>query len=251
MRYIKQIILKLMDYLKIADIILALKRRDIILLYHSIEMHESGYENSVSLENFILHIDVLSQHHKFVSLDKMLNESSKFSRVAITFDDAYSDFYTVAFPVLAEKQIPVTIFVPTIFIETHQYLYENAEKGYRKQHLSWEQMRELHSSKLVEFESHAHSHFDSVNNIDKLKDDVMISIAILEKELGRRPRYFAYPFGDCNMATHDILLDCGFEQIFTTQSISVRPGKIQGRYNIRRSNEGVDLFKLTIAGIKS
>lgn len=250
MHKIKLIIIKLLAYLKIADIKLKFNNRDIVLIYHSVEINASGYSESVSLENFEAHIEILNRHFEFVSLEEMFSGSNYMPRVAITFDDAYDDFYSLAYPIIQKRQIPVTIFVPTSFIESQRYLYENGETSSQKHHLSWEQMRELKSSKLVEFESHAHSHFDSVNNISKLKDDVLISLETIEKELGRRPRYFAYPFGDCNTATHEIVLSCGFEKIFSTQSFPVKAGKIQGRYNIRRSNEDIGLFKLTIAGIK-
>jgi peptidoglycan/xylan/chitin deacetylase (PgdA/CDA1 family) len=221
------------------------------LLYHSVEKSPSDYPYSVSVESFKAHIDILSNYFEIVSLDKLVYSSTQKPRVALTFDDAYDDFYTTAFPVLQERQLNATVFVPTKFIDTNLYVYTSEVEKYQKYQLTWDQMRELQSSGLVEFGSHTHSHIDAVENIDILKDDILTSIRTIEKELDRPPRYFAYPYGDCTSATHKIVLSCGFEKIFTTQNIPVTDGDVQGRHNIWRPNENNGRFMLTIAGIKS
>ena len=245
----KPLIKKLISFLKLPDLKLNFNRRGIILLYHSVERKASDYPFSVSLEKFIAHIDILSDYFEIVSLDKLVNAPFHKPRVALTFDDAYDDFYTFVFPVLLEKQLHATVFVPTKFIESNLYLYVSENDKSPKYHLTWDQMRELQSSGLVEFGSHTHSHIDAVENINNLENDILVSIQTLEKELGRRPRYFAYPYGNCTSATNQIVLSCGFHKIFTTRSIPVTDGDVQGRHNIWRINEDDGLFKLIIAGI--
>ena len=251
MQYMKSLIIKLVSYSKIADLKLKFYRRDIILLYHSVEKNASDYLFSVSLEGFRAHIEILSNYFEMVSLDRLVNTPSRKPRVALTFDDAYDDFYTTVFPVLLEKQLYATVFVPTKFIESNLYMYMSERESSQKYHLTWDQMRELQSSGLVEFGSHTHSHIDAVENIDNLKNDILVSIRAIEKELDRHPKYFAYPYGSCTSATHKIALSCGFQKIFTTQSIPVADGDVQGRLSIWRPNEDNGLFKLTISGIKS
>ena len=251
MLYLKSLIVKLLSYSKIANLKLKFYRQDIVLLYHSIERTPSDYPFSVSQENFKAHLDMLSNYFEIVPIDKLVNTPGQKPRVALTFDDAYDDFYTSAFPVLQERQLCATVFVPTKFIDSNLYVYMSAEEKYQKYHLTWDQMRELQSSGLVEFGSHTHSHIDAVENIDILKDDVLTSMRTIEKELGRSPKYFAYPYGDCTSTTHEIVLGCGFEKIFTTQNIPVTTGDVQGRHNVWRPNENNGRFMLTIAGIKS
>jgi peptidoglycan/xylan/chitin deacetylase (PgdA/CDA1 family) len=245
----KSMIKRLLVYSRVADVKLNSFKRDIVLLYHSVDSGTTHYPLCVSVENFTEQVGFLLSRYKVVSLRELFCSQSNTPRVAITFDDAYDDFYENVYPILQQAQAPTTVFVPTLYIESgHQYLEE--EIGERvKHHLTWEQMREMRSSGLVEFESHTHSHYDSVSYFDELENDINLSMDIIERELGRRPKYFAYPFGSCNAATHEVVLSCGFEELFTTQSIPVKKGKIQGRYNIWRSNEKMGLFKLTIAGI--
>ena len=250
MQNLKSLIIKLLIHYKIADMKLSFYHRDIILLYHSVEKNASDYPYSVSLESFKAHLEILSDHFEIVSLEKLFNTPNKTPRVALTFDDAYDDFHTTVFPILQEGRLSATVFVPTNFIESEHYLYISEDGKSHKHHLTWDQMRELQSSGLVEFGSHTHSHIDAVLNFDNLKNDIHISIKTIEKELGKPPRYFAYPFGTFNSATDKIVLSCGFEKIFTTQSNSVTDGDIQGRHDIQRSIESNDLFKLKIAGIK-
>jgi len=234
----------------LADLKLKFHHRDIILLYHSVEKDVSDYPFSVSLERFKAHLEILSEYFEITPLEELFNVPSKNRRVALTFDDAYDDFYTTVYPILLERRLSASVFVPTSFIESKHYLYISENEKSHKHHLTWDQMRELQSSGLVEFGSHTHSHIDAVVNFDNLKNDICISINTMEKELDRSPRYFAYPFGTCTEATHKVVLSCGFDKIFTTQGASVTSGAVQGRHDIQRSIESDGLFKLKISGIK-
>lgn len=65
-------------------------------------------------------IDALVQHLTPVSMAQVMDALADPRRlppkaVLITFDDAYADFRTVAWPILRERQIPVTLFVPTAY----------------------------------------------------------------------------------------------------------------------------------------
>ena len=59
--------------------------------------------------------------------------------VILTFDDGYEDFYTAAFPVLQALQMKATSFIIT---------GKAGWKGY----MTWDQMREIDRSGLVQFE---------------------------------------------------------------------------------------------------
>jgi len=247
---VKSMIIKLIIRSKIADLKLQYFHRDVILLYHSIERIASDFPYSVSFDSFMSHLTILSRYFEIVPLDTLFNIPCNIPRVALTFDDAYDDFYTTVYPILLERRLSATVFVPTGFIESNHHLYVSKNGKSHKHHLTWNQMREMQSSGLVEFGSHTHSHIDAVVNFNSLKDDTYISISTIEKELHRFPRYFAYPFGTCTAATHNIILSCGFDKIFTTQGAAVITGAVQGRHDIQRLIENNDLFKLKITGIK-
>lgn len=249
---LKKTFIRILDRLNIAETKIRLSRRDIILLYHSVELEKSGYPHSVCKECFQEHVDFLSSRFKLISLEEIFDiPEARFSRAALTFDDAYEDFYTNVYPILVSRNIPATVFVPTLFIEGRRRHLEQEVLGYSKEHLSWSQMREMSASGLVRLESHSHSHQDAVSSIETLREDVMLSIRLLERNLGRRPRYFSYPFGTSNVETNEILLSCGFEKLLTIESTHVRGKSVEGRFEISRRNENLDYFKLTVAGINS
>jgi peptidoglycan/xylan/chitin deacetylase (PgdA/CDA1 family) len=249
-RTFKKAIVKILDRLNIAEAKIRLLRRDIILVYHSVESEKSGYPYSVSKESFREHASFLMSKFKLVSLEEMFNSpETRISRAALTFDDAYEDFYTDVYPILVSMNIPATVFVPTLFLEGCSRPLEQEELGYSKEHLSRSQMKEMSASGLVRLESHSHSHRNYVAGIDTLKKDVELSMHLLEKNLGRRPRYFAYSFGIFNAETDEILLDCGFEKLLTVESTRVKGKSVEGRLGISRRNESMDYFKLTVAGI--
>jgi len=70
-------------------------------------------------------LDWLGGHYRLVSLQEMgqrLREGRTAGTAAVTFDDGYGDVYENAFPILARKGIPATIFVVSEMIGTPRSL---------------------------------------------------------------------------------------------------------------------------------
>ncbi len=81
-----------------------------ILTYHSID--PSG--SPVSIDELVLrrHIAWLrSGRVQVVPLERITDVSPERDAVAITFDDGFSNFETVAWPLLRHQDFPVTLFV--------------------------------------------------------------------------------------------------------------------------------------------
>ena len=76
--------------------------------------------------------------------------------VVLTFDDGYLDFWLYAFPLLRKYEINATAFVTTDFIddEPARRLPEAFPYGF----LSWDELREMEASGLVDVQSHAVTH---------------------------------------------------------------------------------------------
>jgi peptidoglycan/xylan/chitin deacetylase (PgdA/CDA1 family) len=66
------------------------------------------------------------------------------NEVVLTVDDAYADFYEVALPVLERMQVPATLYVPTDFVDLHEWLWPDR--------LLW--MVQASEAESVSFESH-------------------------------------------------------------------------------------------------
>ena len=81
-----------------------------ILTYHSID--DSGSPISVAPEEFRAHVRWLSSGLvRVVPLAELVTLPPEEEAVAITFDDAFQNFASVAAPLLYEHGLPATLFV--------------------------------------------------------------------------------------------------------------------------------------------
>lgn len=72
---------------------------------------------------FAEQLDALARRREFISLDDLLEARRGRLRLPrrallVTFDDAYADFATTAWPMLRERSIPAALFVPTGYPDT-------------------------------------------------------------------------------------------------------------------------------------
>lgn len=245
----EQRVVRLLDAVCLAPLTTKFARRDLILTYHSVESQPSGYRYAVDAQLYVRQIEYLERHFDIVSLDQIYDEQPrKRPRVAITFDDAYADFYENVYSLMRAKGLPATVFVPTQFISSDVGLLKRDE-NLDKSHLTWEQIREIAASSAITFGSHTHSHRSAVAEIDNFEADLQKSLELLESQADIRPDYFAYPYGQCNAQTDAIALACGFKGLLTMEDAPLRTGPIQGRLDVYQRNQELPYFKLTTAGL--
>lgn len=105
-------------------------------------LHENGY-TTLSLSEFMsaTHGGIHRRH-----------------TVLLTFDDAWSSFWSVAYPLLRKHQMRAVLFAPTYWVDG------NGPDGL---FMNWDQVRECAASGFVEVQSHAHRHA-LVNTGDRL-----------------------------------------------------------------------------------
>lgn len=114
--------------------------------------------------------------------------------VALTFDDAYADFYENAYPALQRHGFVSTLYVPTAYVGgSCDWLVSEDET--ERPMATWSQLAEM-SAGGVECggHSHHHVHMDAIPT-DVARMEIMRSKAILEDRLGRAALSFAYPHG--------------------------------------------------------
>lgn len=115
--------------------------------------------------------------------------------VWISFDDIEQSVYANAFPILKAREIPFSVYILTAQVGKN---YQNLQMA------SWEQLKEMQQSGLVEVGVHT-------NNLHYLQDnkavflqpnmaqtflkDLKESKQAMEEHLGIEPTHFAYPFG--------------------------------------------------------
>ncbi|HEY7912693.1 MAG TPA: polysaccharide deacetylase family protein [Blastocatellia bacterium] len=98
----------------------------LIVMYHRFSREEGT--PMVSARAFAEQLDYLSSHYQIVPLsyvaERLASRRRLPPRIAVlTIDDAYSDVYEIAFPVLRERALPATVFVVTDFAERKTWLW--------------------------------------------------------------------------------------------------------------------------------
>ena len=194
-----------------------------ILMYHSVSSadmkplfvigHPSKFKlrlNNVSPESFDRQMGFLkNKGYQVISLDEFVDGNrmgKKFSHktVVITFDDGYRDNYTEAFPILKKYYFPATIFLIS------DYVREGS--GF----LNWEQVKEMRKVG-ISFGSHTrhHAYLPSMSKA-ALKDEIIESKHIIEKNLGEPVDYIAYPCGGFSEEVKTVVALAGYKAALTT-----------------------------------
>jgi peptidoglycan/xylan/chitin deacetylase (PgdA/CDA1 family) len=207
-------------YPRLRDTVQALagRPRVVVLCYHRI-----GGQGVLSktLEQFASDLEYLKRSYTCMSLwefSERLRNGRLRSRPAavVTFDDGYRDNFMNAVPVLLHYKIPASFFVSTGFMGVNRSFPhdeavtdEQAIKRYGPnasfEKLRWDELREM-QTKGFEIGSHTVNHADfSRVDPNTLQVEINDSLQQLQRELGERPRPFAFPWGTPAQVTKQAL----------------------------------------------
>lgn len=166
-----------------------------ILTYHSID--GSGSVISTDPMLFRRQIEALVMRGvRIVPLETVSKLPAGADAVAVTFDDGFENFGSLAWPVLREHDLPVTLFVVTDHVgKTNAWDHLGHEDVPELPLLDWEELGRL-AEEGVDLGSHTRSHTDLPSLADdRLEEEVSGSADQLRERTGKVPRSFAYPFG--------------------------------------------------------
>ncbi|MBI4670561.1 MAG: polysaccharide deacetylase family protein [Chloroflexi bacterium] len=193
-----------------------------ILMYHHLKTlapnaSETLRTWTVSPEQFTAQLDYLQTRGFHTITFRQLAEF--FERGAplptqpliLTFDDAWIDAYTVAFPELRKRGMVGVFFVPTQYVDAGGELLMN-----------WEQVLEMDRAGM-EFGGHTISHADlTKTNLVEARRQLVQGKAITEEKLGHPIVALSYPFGAFNPQIvaeagaagyrAAVILCCGYKQ---------------------------------------
>lgn len=170
-----------------------------ILMYHSVSVDpqpgiSSYYRITTSPSRFREHMHWLHRHkYSVIGLDEALSRLQAQSPnpspcVVLTFDDGYCDFFTEAWPVLADLGYTATVFLATDFIGHGRIAF----KG--RACLTWSEVREL-SRYGISFGSHTASHPKLYGlQLDEIQRELKESRRIIEDAISSPVYTFAYPY---------------------------------------------------------
>jgi len=162
--------------------------------------------------------------------------------VAITVDDAFRSVFDVAYPRLKARGWPFTVFVNSDSIDKKLSAY-----------MSWDQMRSMRDHGVT-FANHTASHDSMVERRPGENDDswrkreradIERCRTRLREELGETPALFAYPYGDFDAASADLVTKAGYAA-FGQQSGAVgRDSDFRAlpRFPMAEGFAGIDAFR--------
>lgn len=215
---LKQLVFTLLNFLP------RNRSRASILMYHSVG--ENTAEFTVSPRMFERQLRYLVAHRYCIlplsALVERLRAGEPLSScISLTFDDGYQDLYTVVFPLIKELNIHISIFLSTGYVGGTF----STSRGDTLSILSWEQVREMHGSGLVEFLPHGCMHHSLPTlSADEAKAEIKAGLADLEDKLGSVPRVYAYAKGKYSNETIHLLEDENF-----IAAVTVRPGYLSAK----------------------
>ena len=158
-----------------------------VLCYHLVG---GGVGGPVDLDvgAFTRHLDHLVARGDVRALAEVAHDGRG---VALTFDDAFANFADVVWPLLQARKLPVTLFVPTGFVDgTHPSPLSTATS---LRPCSWSALRDMARDGLT-LGSHTRTH----RNLRRVADDdidadVRAAKARIEDQVGVTARAFCYP----------------------------------------------------------
>jgi peptidoglycan/xylan/chitin deacetylase (PgdA/CDA1 family) len=194
-----------------------------ILTYHSID--SSGSPISLSEEAFRAHIRFFgSGRVNVVPLAELASVPDEKDAVALTFDDGFLNFTSSAMPALAHLGYPATVFVVSGAVGASNTWGGHEANGIPTLPLmSWSDLQRVRDSGF-EIGAHTRSHADLTRlSTAQVEDEAAGCAEEIVRELGERPRRFAYPYGFVNDVVANVARRF-FEQSVTTELRPVEAG---------------------------
>ncbi|WP_230369808.1 poly-beta-1,6-N-acetyl-D-glucosamine N-deacetylase PgaB [Paludibacterium denitrificans] len=230
------LVISLISWCALAAAVAPSSSQLVVLAYHEIDQNSPASDvNAVDTKAFVKQLEWLKgQGYHFVSVDDILADRAGSKplpekSVLLSFDDGYRSVYTNVFPVLKLFKAPAVIALVGHWLEVPdgQLVQYGNEKVPRSNFLSWQQIRELQASGLVEVASHSYDlHFGQVANpqgnqlpaatsqaykgdryetheeyLARVRADLQRNREILKAHLGKAPRVMVWPYGSYSRET--------------------------------------------------
>ncbi|KAA3631748.1 MAG: poly-beta-1,6-N-acetyl-D-glucosamine N-deacetylase PgaB [Proteobacteria bacterium] len=238
--------------------------RFLAISYHDVryDAHVNASESqpTVSAANLAKQFQWLADHgYTPVSMQRIIDASAGGAQlperaVLLTFDDGFRSFQDIVLPLLEEFRYPAVLALVTSWLEVApgRNVRYGTEYKPREAFLTWRQIHEIGRSPLVEIASHSHDlHRGVIGNpqgnsqpaattriysgggyepqqryLDRVRDDIVASLDLIERHTGRRPRVMAWPFGAYTRETTQLIRDLGMVAALTLESGDADVGRL-------------------------
>lgn len=200
-----------------------------ILMYHGVT------EDSSKIGQFVISKAMLEEDlsylqkagYQTVTVDEVIRyvkegQPLPEKPIILTFDDGYYNNYCYAYPLLQKYHMKAVISP----IGKYSDLYsQNADQNPAYAHITWDNIREMMQSGLVEFQNHSYDLHHNTNGRTgakkkkgeskaaygaMLESDLLIFQEKMRENTGYTPTTFTYPFGGISEDSYEVLKRMGF-----------------------------------------
>ena len=216
-----------------------------VLCYHDVrdDLLEQPDRFTVTTAQLVQHFSWLKGNgYHVVSVDEIIaarqgGKPLPDKAILITFDDGYKSFRTRVFPLLKAFNYPAVLALVGSWLDAPagENISYDGEPYPRESFLSWDEIRELAASGLVEIASHSYElHQGVIANPQgntfpamvgrlyseqgyeteeayqqRIRSDLFRNSDFLEKNVGKRPRVMVWPYGRFNETAVQAARDAG------------------------------------------
>ena len=195
-----------------------------IYMFHHVTMTPEVERSCCKLdtEDFVHFLD---QKRDYVSLDALTDDKRYPRKAAITFDE---DTFTVAYPILRQRQIPFTVFVLSHMV---------GQPGY----LSAGQLKKMQRDPLVTVGVHGSKHRILTEcTPEEQAEEIFASKQVLEKLLGQTCDLFAYSHGQYDDNIRKLTAFAGYRKAFAVAGRPLNAHFDKGPYAYPRMSVEAD-----------
>jgi peptidoglycan/xylan/chitin deacetylase (PgdA/CDA1 family) len=181
----------------------------VVILYHDVA--------ATHCLRFSGQMDMLSQIATPVAVDSINGLQKGTHYVAVTFDDGFAFTLDKVLPVLIQKAIPATFFIPAAYCGKEAAWISDME---RREHLgriiSVDSLRLLSANNCVTIGSHGmdHRRMTGIKN-NEAEEELAKSKKRLEDITGKEVKMYSFPFGDYNDSHVALARKVGYQRVFT------------------------------------
>lgn len=200
----------------------------VLLMYHDVKADK--------LESFKRQMDYIKRIGNPAWADSPELTSDDRLKIAVTFDDGFRSVIENALPVIQEREIPATIFVPVGYIgRKPDWVCDSGGLDVEDEVLNEDELRGLVDN-LVKIGSHSITH-KRLSQLDQKEanKELVESKKILEDILGESVDLFAFPYGDYSEETIELCVKAGYRNVFIAIPVwrsSKNNGIVRGRIDV-------------------
>ncbi|WP_293780727.1 poly-beta-1,6-N-acetyl-D-glucosamine N-deacetylase PgaB [uncultured Oxalicibacterium sp.] len=260
-----------------------------VLAYHDIrdnvrESFQTWPESTaIDTRDFIQQIAWLHQNgYQAVSMQQIVDarrggKPLPDKAILLTFDDGFASVYHKVYPVLKQFHFPAVIALVGEWLQTptSQPVQFGDLAIDRAQFLTWEQIREMQASGLIEVASHSYGLHKGIvtnpqgnllpaavgrryqadlplgqqyeNDADyaaRIAQDMRRNSDLIKKETGKAPRIMVWPYGAWNQTTAALARDAGMPY-----SLNLEPGPNTPQDDVTAIRRSLPMFNTGLSGL--